>query len=313
MIDLSVIIVSWNAKAYLLDCLQSIFSETISHKIEVIVVDNASTDGSSTEVKRNFPHVKLIQNNNNTGFAAANNIGIKNSSGRYICLVNSDIKILDSCLDRMCDYMDKNPSVGMIGPKILNKDMTQQKSCRQFPTLWNNFCPAVGLDKVFPYLNFFSGEQILIPGDNVYKVEALSGCLMMIRRNALDEVGLLDELFFIYSEDVDWCKRFLEMNWKVIFYPYAKAIHYGGGSSANEPVRFSVEQQKAKLQYWRKHHNLLKVNCLILIIFFHHSIRIASRALPFFCMPSQRKAIYSQFRQGISCMRLLFGKAHKSD
>lgn len=308
MIDLSVIIVSWNAKTYLLDCLRSIFLETISHEIEVIVVDNSSTDGSSKEVKINFPNVKLIQNNNNMGFAMANNIGIKHSSGRYICLVNSDIKILDRCLDRMCDYMDENRSVGMLGPKILNKDMTQQKSCRQFPTLWNNFCPAVGLDKIFPNLNFFSGEQILISGGNVHKVDVLSGCLMMVRRNALDEVGLLDEIFFIYSEDVDWCKRFWDMNWKVIFYPYAKAIHYGEGSATNEPVRFSVEQEKAKLQYWRKHHNLLKVNSLILIVFFHQTIRIVIRAFPFFCMPSQRQEIYSKIRQGISCIRLLFGK-----
>lgn len=305
MIDISVIIVSWNAKTYLLDCLQSIFSETISHQIEIIVVDNLSTDGSSKEVKINFPNVKLIQNNSNMGFAAANNIGIKCSTGRYLCLVNSDIKILDRCLDRMCDYMDKNPSAGMLGPKILNRDMSQQKSCRQFPTLWNNFSPAIGLDKIFPNLNIFSGEQILIAGDDVHNVDVLSGCLMMVRRNALDEVGLFDEIFFIYSEDVDWCKRFWDMNWKVIFYPHAKAIHYGGGSSTNEPVRFSVEQLKAKLQYWRKHYNLLVVTNLILIVFFHQSIRIAIRAFLFFFMPRQRKEIYSQIRQGISCIRLL--------
>jgi len=306
MIDLSVIIVSWNAKIYLLDCLQNIFLETMSHEIEVIVVDNSSTDGSSKEVKIKFPNVKLIQNDNNMGFATANNIGIKHSSGRYICLVNSDIKILDRCLDRMCNYMDGNPSVGMLGPKILNKDMTQQKSCRQFPTLWNNFCPAIGLDKIFPNLNIFSGEQILVSGDNVHNVDVLSGCLIMIRKNALDEVGLLDDVFFIYSEDIDWCKRFWNMNWKVIFYPYAMAIHYGGGSSTNEPIRFSVEQVKAKLQYWRKHHNRFRVVSLILIVFFHQSIRITIRAILFFFMPSQRKEIYSQIRQGISCIRLLF-------
>lgn len=305
MIDLSVIIVSWNAKKYLLDCLQSIYLETTSHEIEVIVVDNASTDGSSTEVKIKFPNVKLIQNETNMGFATANNIGIKRSSGRYICLVNSDIKILDRCLDRMCVYMDENSSIGMLGPKILNKDMTQQKSCRQFPTLWNNFCPAIGLDKLFPNMNIFCGEQVPISGDNIHKVEVLSGCLMMVRRNALDEVGLLDELFFIYSEDVDWCKRFWEMNWNVIFYPCARAVHYGEGSATNEPVRFSVEQERAKLQYWRKHHNVIKVNSMIVIVFFHQSIRIAIRAFHLFCMPSQRKEIYSKIRQAISCIRLL--------
>lgn len=306
MTDLSVIIVSWNSKLYLSDCLRSIFSETISHEVEVIVVDNSSTDGSSKEVEINFPNVKLIQNSHNMGFATASNIGIKYGTGRYICLVNSDIKILDRCLDRMCDYMDGNPCVGMLGPKILNRDMTQQKSCRQFPTLWNNFCPAVGLDKVFPNLIFFSGEQILISADNVHKVDALSGCLVMVRRSALAEVGLLDEKFFIYSEDVDWCKRFWDMNWKVIFYPHAKAIHYGGRSSTHEPIRFSVEQVKAKLQYWRKHHNFLKVKILTFIELFRQSIRIAIRVFLLLAVPTQRKQIYSQIREGLSCMNVLF-------
>src|SRR5665648_483189 len=233
MVDLSIIIVNWNAKSFLLKCLRSLISETKSCSVEIIVVDNASTDGSQQAVKKKFPTVKLIQNKVNSGFAKANNIGINQSVGRYICLINSDVTLLNGCLDKLCSFMDQQPEIGVTAPNILNSDLTLQYSCRCFPSLWNNFCPAIGLNKLFPKSKAVSGEEMFFfKHDRICEVDVLSGCFLMVRRKALEQVGPLDEQFFIYSEDIDWCRRFCDADWEIVFFPEAKAIHYGGGSSS---------------------------------------------------------------------------------
>src|ERR1017187_8350071 len=136
--DISVIIVNWNTKDFLEQCLTSLTLTPSNRSIETIVVDNGSSDGSPEMVEDKFPQVKLIRSHENLGFARANNLGIQNSSGRYISLVNSDVKVLPGCLDALADYLDRNPGVGNVGPRILNGDMSLQSSCRRFPSLWNN-------------------------------------------------------------------------------------------------------------------------------------------------------------------------------
>src|SRR5579872_5053855 len=143
--EISVIIVNWNTKDLLRGCLESLVASAPARSIEVIVVDNASSDGSPQMVRAEFPWVELIQSHENLGFAKSNNIGIRRSSGKYICLVNSDIKVLPGCFDALAEYLDTHPAVGGVGPRVLNSDLTLQSSCRRFPTLWNNFCSATGL------------------------------------------------------------------------------------------------------------------------------------------------------------------------
>src|SRR5271170_7602 len=250
-VDTSVVIVSWNAKRFLEECLVSLRDCPSTRTIEVIVVDNASFDGSPEMVTAEFPHVKLIQTGANLGFAKANNVGIRISGGRYVSLINSDAKVLGNCLDVLADYLDQHPDVGNVGPKVLNGDMTLQGTCRRFPTLWNNFCEAVGLSKIFKNSNVFTDEHMNdFAHDRELDVDVLVGCFWMVRKEAFGEVGLLDEDFFIYAEDVDWCKRCWEGGWKVSFFPGAEAVHYRGGSSSNDPGRFSAEQYRAVLQYW---------------------------------------------------------------
>src|SRR5580693_7558972 len=135
--DISIIIVGWNSKPYLEECLESLCVSPPSRSMEIIVVDNASTDGSVDMVAAKFPHVKLIKSEENLGFARANNVAIQESHGRYVGLVNPDVKVLPGCLDALADYLDQNPRVGNVGPRVLNSDMTLQSSCRRFPTLWN--------------------------------------------------------------------------------------------------------------------------------------------------------------------------------
>jgi len=257
--DLSFIIVSWNAKRHLLECLEFLIKELKGRDAEIIVVDNGSTDGSAKAVRDCFPGVILIENIDNLGFARANNIGIRNCKGKYVCLVNSDVAVLEGSIGAMYNYMEGHLRVGILGPQILNADLTIQPSCKSFPTLWNSFCRTVALDTLFPRTRFFEGEFMAYRlYDTLSPVDIIVGCFWMVRRTAIDEVGLLDERFFIYSEDKDWCKRFHEKGWEVIYFPEAKAIHYGGASSANAPIKYYLEMQKANLQYWDKHHGVIK-------------------------------------------------------
>ena len=268
MIDISVIIVNWNTNELLLDCVGSLYSTTRNASFEIIVVDNASTDGSVDALRKKFPQVQTIVNPANFGFAKANNIGIRKAKGRYICLVNTDVKALDSVLDKMRAFMESHPEIGAIAPKTFGGDMNIQKNCREFPTLRNMLCQEFFLDRLFPTVAAFRGREMnWFDYETVMEIEVLSGCFLMVRSEVVRQVGLLDERFFFYSEDVDWCKRIHDAGWKLVYYPEAEAIHYGGGSSANDAARFNVEFIKANWQYWKKHKSSAAVALFWLIKF----------------------------------------------
>lgn len=307
MLDFSIIIVSWNAKKYLAECLQSISEETANHHSEIIVVDNASTDGSPEYVRKRFPNIKLICNDANVGFAKANNIGIRQSTGKYKFLINSDVIVLKGCFDKMLEYMDQHSETGMLGPRILNPDGTLQPSCMGFPNLWNNFCRAFALDSFFPKSRLFGGRLMAFsPHDTICGAEVLNGCFWMVRQEALDQVGLLDENFFIYGEDNDWCKRFGDAGWKVVFFPGAEAIHYGGASSSNAPVRFYIEMHRANLQYYKKHHNRLSLIGFILITWVHQLARVFGQAILYIINPSKKIQAAFKIKNSVACIRWLF-------
>ncbi len=302
--DVSVIVVNWNTKALLHDCLKSIYEQGGEIDLEVIVIDNASTDDSAEMVKKNFPRVTLVENSDNLGFARANNIGIQASKGRYVCLVNSDVIVLEDCIKDLKSFMDEHPTTGMAGPRILNPDHTLQPSCRHLPTIWNNLCSASGLNRLFPKSAFFSDWIMNYWNhDSVRSVDALSGCFWMVRRKSLNEVGLLDEDFFVYGEDLDWCKRFHKAGWDILFYPDAEAIHIGGASSANAPIKFYLEMQKADLQYWRKHHGKIGKAGYAVVILLHNALRVIARALQYAFWPSRRETVGFKLRRSLACIR----------
>ncbi|MHC4593976.1 MAG: glycosyltransferase family 2 protein [Planctomycetota bacterium] len=304
MVDVSIIIVNWNTRELLQGCLRSIREQTRDINYEIIVVDNASTDGSVEIVKKNFPKVMLVENSSNLGFARASNIGIRSSKGRYICLINSDVIVLDDCIKNLMSFMDEHPGTGMAGPRILNPDRTLQPSCRHFPTIWNNLCQALTLNHLFPRTRFFSGPFMKYwAHDEVRKVEVVTGCFWMVRCEAVDEVGSLDKDFFIYGEDIDWCKRFHEAGWDVIFYPKAEAIHVGAASSNNAPIRFYLEMQKADLKYWRKHHGKIGKAGYTAVILLRNALRMIARALQYAFWPSRRETAGFKLRRSIACIR----------
>ena len=216
---------------------------------EIIVVDNASTDGTVDMLEQHFPEVRVIRSQENLGFAKANNVGIRTSRGRYLALINPDVKLLSGCLERALAAIEAEPSIGVLGPAMIGRDGAIHRSGMRFPTLWNCVCDALMLHRLFGRRPIFGGQSMAdFDWSSPRDVEVLNGWFWLIRRNALSEVGLLDEQFFMYGEDMDWCKRFYDGGWRIVFAPDAAAIHYGGGSAEQAPTRFYLEMQKANLQ-----------------------------------------------------------------
>ena len=304
--ELSVIIVNWNSGNYLIECLNSLMGEVNQAQTEIIVVDNASSDGSVDIVEKRFPGVVTIRNSSNLGFAKANNIGIRQSQGEYLCLINSDVVVRKGCIKQMLAFMDQHRAIGMLGPKILNPDLTLQPSCREFPSLWNSLCRSLALDSLFRKSRVF-GRQFMSfwTFDSVRRVDILSGCFWLLRREAVDQIGLLDETFFIYSEDQDWCKRFWKSGWEVVYFPQAQAIHYGEGSSSREPIRFFVEMQRANLQYWRKHHTSVELVFFYLLSLVHHLIRLSAASAMYVVQPSKRQRTLLAVKRSLYSTRFL--------
>jgi GT2 family glycosyltransferase len=309
-IIVSVIIVSWNARDYLKQCLESLSPAVCRYPMEIIVVDNASSDGSLELVESSFPHVRLIRSSANLGFARGNNLGIRNSNGRYLCLVNSDVKVLPDCISRLVDYCEQHPEVGMAGPRLTGGDGKLQRSCRGFPTLWNMLCRALALDTLFPRCKLFTGYSLSYwPQDSTRAVDILSGCFWLIRRETLSRVGLLDEAFFMYGEDMDWSKRFWLKGSRLALVSSAEAIHYGGASSSNAPVRFYIEKQRADLQYWAKHHSRIATACFFLISCLHLCLRVIGYSLALLLPRGARPAYQYKVKRSLACLKWLFSES----
>lgn len=229
--DLSIVIVNWNTRGLLRDCLESVERNLCGMAAEVIVVDNASTDGSVDMVKSLFPGVRLIANTDNRGFAAANNQAFKRANGKYVLLLNSDTLVHGDVLSRSMHYLDSNPEVGMMGCKVLNGDGTTQLTCSQFPTFVNLLIQTLGANRLGG--KFFGRYQMLDwERNDEREVEVISGCYLMARSQVIDEIGYLDEAFFCYGEETDWCRRCQEAGWKLVFTPVGTITHFGSGTTS---------------------------------------------------------------------------------
>ena len=313
-IDISIVIVSWNCKRFLLDCIASLQGQAPNDLMEIIVVDNASSDGTPEAVHRHFPNVTLIENDANVGFARGNNIGIDRTTGRYICLINPDVIVLDNCIVRMRDYMDSKTDIGMLGPKIVKRDGTVQRSCMRTPTLWNQFCRALGLDTLTNRSRVFGGYLMNdFQYDEVRDVDVINGCFWMVRRTALNDVGNLDPRFWMYADDLDWCWRFRKAGWKIVFFPEAQAVHYGGGSSEQAPLYCYVQMQKANLQYWRKYHNLASYCCYWGLLYLAHAMRSAAFSCLYLLKSSARSRMLPKMRRHVACVSSLMGRNSVGD
>ena len=280
MKPVSILIVSWNTRHYLAACLDSIREANASCVGEVIVVDNDSHDGSPEMVERDYPEVVLIRSGANLGFAKGNNLAMARARGSLFALVNSDALVHPGCLETLALYLDEHPDVGLVGPRVQGGDGLLQRSCRHLPGLWNTLCRALALDRAFAAKGIFSGYEVSpAQHEQLREAEVLSGCFCVARREAVEEIGGLDEQFFFYGEDIDWCRRFRKAGWKLVFIPQATATHFGGGSTSKAPLKFSVEILRATLKYWRKHYGFAGVIACSLLLMLHHGLRLLARGL----------------------------------
>jgi GT2 family glycosyltransferase len=232
-VDFSVIIVNYNVREFLRQALLSLRKALVNVSAEIFVVDNASDDGSAEMVAAEFAECTLLANGENLGFAAANNLAIKQARGRFLVLLNPDTIVQEDTFTAACAFMEKHPGAGMMGCKVLNPDGTLQLACRRsFPTPWVAFTKLAGLSALFPRSKWFGRYNLTyLPEDETCEVEAISGSFMIVRREALAQVGLLDEDFFMYGEDLDWCYRTRAAGWKIHYFPGTQIVHFKGESS----------------------------------------------------------------------------------
>lgn len=253
--DISVCIVSHNTRDLLRDCLNSLEQHT-GRTYEVIVVDNGSKDGSQAMLAEEFPKARLVQNDRNEGFTRPMNQAMRLGAGRYLLLLNPDTVILPAAVDRLADFLDAHPEAGICGPKVLNSDRTLQKPCRRGePTPWAVISYFTGLSRLFPQSRFF-GQYLLnyLDEDQTSPVAGVSGSCMLVRRELAEKLNYLDEIFFAYQEDADFCRRVRDLGMQVIYYPEAQIIHYGGqGGSRIQPYRSIFEWHRSYYRYYRKH------------------------------------------------------------
>ena len=257
---LSIVIVSWNVRGELIRCLRSIEQNPPGCPYEVIVADNGSKDGTVDCLRHDFPQVKLLANGKNLGFAAANNMAIREASGEYLLLLNPDTQVLQYSLDRLLEWTQAHPDIGICGPKLLNPDGSIQESVRRFPTF------RAALYR-YTFLNYFglfrhAHRQWMAKQfdySRPQEVEQVMGAALLIPRKVLDAVGLLDETFFMYYEEVDLCRRVINKGWKVVYFPDSQIIHLGGKSSDQIPAQVQFMRICSLLNYFRKHRDPLQV------------------------------------------------------
>jgi GT2 family glycosyltransferase len=264
--DLSIIILNYNGQFWLKKLLPSIKKNYLNEtekEVEVIVVDNKSTDNSVELLKKDFRWVHLVEASDNGGFAKGNNLGILASNARYLMLLNSDTEFLkrDSNLDPLIDYMNAHSEIAVAGPRLeLSDGQLDWAGHRGEPTPWASFCYFAKLEKLFPKLRLFAGYHLKYKNlQEIHSIAACSGAAMLVRHSAQKKIGLLDENFFMYGEDLDWCKRFRDQGFQVIFYPFVTIIHHkykSGIKSSNRKTSQITRKSfyETMLQYYDKHY-----------------------------------------------------------
>jgi GT2 family glycosyltransferase len=267
---LSVIIVNWNTKDLLCQCIDSLTQTLKKIDTEVFVVDNGSTDGSVAAVREKVSGVRLIENLVNLGFAKANNQAISLSSREYLLLLNPDTQVKDEAIERMLFFMDAHPEAGVVGAQLLNVDGSKQNSIANFPSLATELLNKSLLRWLFP--DKFPGKETDYPGP--VEVDSVIGACMMARRKALEQVGLLDEEYFLFLEETDWCYRMKKAGWKIYHIPRAEVLHFQGKSAEAEKGKARIEYYRSRYHYFRKNRGSFQSSVLFIGLIIKLSVEL---------------------------------------
>lgn len=267
-LDLSIVLVSYNVKDYLKGCLESIYETTKDIMFEVFVVDNNSSDGTVKMIKAEFPDVMLIANKENIGFVKANNLAFSRTSrSKYILMLNPDTVILHNSFHKLVNYFEQHPRVGAIGCKMLNSDQTLQPSCYNFPSLREIFGMYFVGSRIFPPLKKMDYNK-------TQEVDFVRGAFLMLNRQCLEEIGLLDEKLFMFGEETDLCYRMKQQGWKVMYIPNTVIIHHRGKSIEQISDNMYSQRIRSLIYYFQKNYGKLNALLLRIIIFFGVGLRL---------------------------------------
>jgi GT2 family glycosyltransferase len=259
-VDLSVTIVSWNTKDFLVRCLESVRQTVKGMEAEVFVVDNGSTDGSGVAVRERFPEVGLIENPMNLGFARANNQAMSRAAAKYLLLLNPDTRVKEEAIKRLISFMEAHSEVGIAGGQLLNSDGSKQNSIANFPSLATELLNKNLLRWLFP--NRFPGKERNY--SEPIEVDSVIGAGMMVRRETTEQVGLLDEEYFLFLEETDWCYRMKMGGWKIYYVPQAEIYHFQGRSAEREKKRARVEYYRSRYLFFKKNRGSLQWSILLM-------------------------------------------------
>jgi len=294
--DLSIVLVCWNNKDYLEPCLRSLFKTGLRHRFDIVVVDNGSTDGSQAMLRGAFPQVELIENDRNAGLSRASNQGIDATSGRYVLLLNNDTLVNGPSLDAMVAFLDATPEAGAVGGRLLNPDGTFQAAYADFSTLREEFLIAAGLgERVWPAYPSYSDAE------DVRAVGWIGSACLLLRRDALAQVGLLDEEYFIYGDEADLQYRLQRAGWKVYYLPAVTTIHYGGRSMDRWRRRRMV--YRGKLLFYRKHYGWRRTAALRLMFAVLSAAKILCWCVAL-AAPWRRYQVRREIRSNLEVIRL---------
>ncbi len=300
--DLSIVIVNWNTREMLRQCLESGYAHPPSCDFEVWVVDNASTDGSQAMVSEQFPQARLFENQENAGFASANNVAIRQATGRYILLLNSDTIVKPGALEALVRFMDEHGEAGACGARLLNPDGSLQYSCYLRPTLWKEFLRMFHLGGLRGDGCYHMSSWDL---DRAKEVDVIQGAALMLRMEALEQVGLFDENFFMYSEDFDLCYRIQKASWRLYWVPWSEVVHFGGQSTKLVATEMFLHLYQSKLLFMRKHYGRFVANAYKCILLFSALFRLLLAPLSFIERPlarQQHQALSYHYRRLITAL-----------
>jgi GT2 family glycosyltransferase len=262
-IDLSIIVVAWNVRDLVLDCLASIDAAELGISYEVIVVDNGSEDGTVDAVRTQFPDTSVIALPRNIGFAAGNNQGLLKMRGRHAVLLNSDTILLPDGFERCVGYLDAHPGVAVVGPQLLNPDRTKQNCIHNSPTILSELVGQSLLRRLFP--RRYPSKRVHYDGP--VEVEAVLGACLFVRREVVDQIGPIDEDYFFFLEETDWCHRIRAQGWKVVHLPDARVIHlYGESTKKKVPLRTRIEYYRSRYTFFRKNRSRVAFRAVQLIV-----------------------------------------------
>lgn len=281
----SVIIVTWNTRGLLLDCLSALYEQSFTQSWDVWVVDNASTDNTPAAVRRQYPQVNLIECSENKGFASGNNLALHHAKGKYALLLNPDTRVSPGAIQELFDFIETHPQAGAAGPYLLNPDQTLQQSCYPFPTLSREFWRLFHLDFLVP-----SAVYLMPRWDPTQPrlVDTLQGACLILRTEALNQVGLFDPNFFMYTEEIDLCYRLNEAGWQRFWVPTARVVHYGGQSTRQVAPHMFISLYQTKVQFFRKHSGVWAASVYKIILACASLARIVLTPLACFQTPPAR-------------------------